>query len=102
VCQRLKGNGIGLSTLSKFLYFFGFYLGGFRCLVLDSRIIEVLNTKTFDELALEGTMTEWNKEHHYLSYLELMADVAKKNGFSVDQLELFLFQFGRNLKPATV
>jgi thermostable 8-oxoguanine DNA glycosylase len=100
ICLQLKGKGIGLSTLSKFLYFFGFRIEGFRCLILDSRIIEVLNTKTFDELALEGTIKEWNKEDHYLGYLKLMADVARKNEYSVDQLELFLFQFGRNLKTA--
>jgi len=100
ICQQLKGKGIGLSTLSKFLYFFGFSLEGYRCLIFDSRIIEVLNAKTFDELTLEGIITEWNKEDHYLSYLKLMADVAKRNEYSVDQLELFLFQFGRNLKAA--
>lgn len=98
ICGKLKGTGIGLSTLSKFLYFFGFRLEGYRCLILDSRIIDVLNAETFVELKMEQAITEWNKEDQYLQYLKLMEDVAKANGYSVDQLELFLFMFGRNLK----
>lgn len=100
ICQQLKGKGIGLSTLSKFMYFFGFRLEGLHCLILDSRIIEVLNTGTFEELKMKGVITEYNKEKYYIDYLRLMADVATKNEYSVDQLELFLFQFGRNLKSA--
>jgi len=100
VCQQLKGKGIGLSTLSKFLYFFGFRLEGYRCLILDSRIIEVLNAGTFIELKMESTITEWNKENQYLDYLKMMENVAKDKDYSVDQLELFLFSFGRNLKAA--
>jgi thermostable 8-oxoguanine DNA glycosylase len=98
ICEQLKGTGIGLSTLSKFLYFFGFNLEGHRCLILDSRIIDVLNTETFVELKMGQAITEWNKEDQYLQYLKMMEDVAKANGYSVDQLELFLFMFGRNLK----
>ena len=101
ICQQLRGKGIGLSTLSKLLYFFGFTLEGYRCLILDSRIIDVLNAKTFHELTMEATVTEWNKEHYYLDYLKIMKKVSQKNKCSVDQLELFLFQFGRNLKAAT-
>jgi hypothetical protein len=102
ICQHLKGKGVGLSTLSKFLYFFGFSIEGFRCLILDSRIIEVLNAETFTELKMKETITEWNKEDHYIDYLRLMQKVSNKNGWSADQLEFFLFQFGRNLKPANI
>ena len=88
------------STLSKFLYFFGFTLEGYKCLILDSRIIEVLNAGTFQELKMGQVITEWNKQGQYLKYLKLVQKIAEKNKCSVDQLELFLFQFGRNLKTA--
>jgi hypothetical protein len=100
ICDQLKGKGIGLSTLSKFLYFFSFRLEGYKCLILDSRIIEVLNAGTFIELEVKEAISEWNKARYYIEYLRLMDGVARKNEYSVDQLELFLFQFGRNLKPA--
>jgi hypothetical protein len=102
ICEQLKGKGIGLSTLSKFLYFFGFQIEGYKCLILDSRTIEVLNAGTFVELKMLQNLTEWNKEDHYLDYLRLMQKASKKNGCSVDQLEFFLFQFGRNLKPTNI
>jgi hypothetical protein len=101
ICRQIKGKGIGLSTLSKLLYFFGFRLEGFRCLIFDSRVIDILNVGTFAELNMKETVTEWNKEDYYLDYLKLMQKVSEKNGCSVDQLELFLFQFGRNLKTAS-
>jgi len=100
ICQRLKGSGIGLSTLTKLLYFFGFTLEGCRCLILDSRIVDVLNAGTFAELTMPGFITEYNKEKAYPIYLRLMHGLSEKNGYPVDQLELFLFQFGRNLKAA--
>ncbi|HEY4291238.1 MAG TPA: hypothetical protein VGN00_29255 [Puia sp.] len=98
ICEKLNGKGMGLSTLSKFLYFFGFRLEGYKCLILDSRIIDVLNANTFAELKMNETITEWNKEDYYPRYLKMMEDIAQKNDYSVDQLELFLFQFGKNLK----
>jgi len=100
ICQRLKGSGIGLSTLTKFLYFFDFTLEGYRCLILDSRIVDVLNARTFAELTMPDYITEYNKERAYPIYLQLMHRLSEKNGYQVDQLELFLFQFGRNLKAA--
>ncbi|MBS1663650.1 MAG: hypothetical protein JST68_21585 [Bacteroidetes bacterium] len=102
ICRQLKGCGIGLSTLTKFLYFFGFTLNGYRCLILDRRIVEVLNAGTFAELSILGSITEYNKERAYPAYLRIMHQLSEKNGYSVDQLELFLFQFGRNLKAAAL
>lgn len=102
ICRQLKGKGIGLSTLTKFLYFFGFTLDGYRCLILDSRIVDVLNEGTFVDLKMLGSISEYNKEKRYPEYLRLMHQVAEKNGYLVDHLELFLFQFGRNLKPAYI
>jgi hypothetical protein len=101
ISRQLKGKGIGLSTLTKFLYFFGFTLDGYRCLILDSRIVDVLNAGTFAELTVPDPITEYNKERVYPVYLRLMHRLSEKNSYPVDQLEFFLFQFGRNLKATT-
>lgn len=97
--KEQKGSGIGLSTFSKILYFFKITLNGFRCLILDSRIIEVLQSGKFQELDILKKITEFNKDKYYPIYLKLMAGIAEANGYSVDQLELFLFMFGNCLKP---
>lgn len=92
--------GIGLSTLTKFLYFLRATINGYKCLILDSRIIEVLQSGLYQELTSLKTINESNKVKRYPQYLELMAETADKYGYLVDQLELFLFMFGRNLKSS--
>lgn len=99
ICNTLKGTGIGLSTLTKILYFFKITLNGYRCLILDNRIIEVLQSGKFQELNLLQQISEHPKGQDYLDYLKLMAEITSANGYSVDQLELFLFMFGNSLKP---
>lgn len=97
--KELKGSGIRLSTLTKILYFFKITLKGYRCLILDSRIIEVFQNGKFQELDTLKKIAEFNKDKYYPDYLKLMAELAKANGYAVDQLELFLFMFGKSLKP---
>lgn len=96
--SSLKGTGLGLSTLTKFLYFFNVEFDGCRSLILDSRIISVLQERRFSELSELTEITEFKKDNYYIPYIRLMNKLAKQNGYSVDQLELFLFMFGNNLK----
>ena len=104
IWSNLKATGIGLSTLSKFLYFFEFSIAGHQCLILDSRIIDVINDENgFEELiilTLNAKINEFNKVKKYVSYLKLMENISTKNSYKPDQLELFLFALGKNLKPA--
>ena len=93
-----KVKGVGLSTFSKFLYFFNFKIGNSKCLILDSKIIKVLQTNEFEELENLKIITDHNKLECYPIYVETMNLIAKANGYEPDQLELFLFMFGRNLK----
>ena len=92
--------GIGLSTLSKFLYFFNNKLDGLNCLVLDSRIIEILNEKHFKEFTVLGDIKEYNKASKYFLYLNIIHEQANLLECKADQLELFLFMFGRHLKSS--
>ena len=98
----LAGSGIGLSTLSKFLYFFGFTLEGNRCLILDSRIIDVINDGLYEELLALRKITEFNKKVKYMEYINVIAGLAHAEGYKEDQLEFFLFLLGKNLKNSVV
>lgn len=98
LCQKLKNTGLGLSTLSKVLYFFRFTINKKPCLILDSRIIEVLQNELFDELKPLSKINEFNKMRKYAEYLDRMQNIAKQNGYKPDQLEFFLFHFGKILK----
>lgn len=89
---------MGLSTLTKILYFFRFTIEGKQCLILDSRIIDVINSRFFPELIDLHEITAQNKTKKYLAYL-MMEELSKSYKFKTDQLELFLFLFGNNLKP---
>ncbi len=99
ITKAFKGTGIGLSTLSKILYFFSIRMDGNKCLIHDSRIINVLNNGKFLELHSLIHVSEFNKVKYYSTYLKIMAEISDINGYSVDQLELFLFMFGNSLKP---
>ncbi|SDW41387.1 hypothetical protein SAMN05444410_102243 [Hydrobacter penzbergensis] len=90
--------GIGLSTLSKLLYFFNVKLESHGCLIFDTRIIGVLNNNQFTEFNSLVNIREHNKERFYPDYLKICAELSAKHGYKPDQLELFLFLFGNNLK----
>ena len=65
---------------------------------MDERIIDVINNKTFSELSAIDKITGSTKNQNYLVYLREMEEIAKANLYKPDQLELFLFLFGKNLK----
>jgi len=98
LCKQLERSGMGLSTLSKVLYFFRFTIDGKNCLIMDKRIVDVINGRSFFELSAIGKITDFNKSRNYLVYLTEMEEIAKANQYKPDQLELFLFLFGKNLK----
>lgn len=102
LADNLNNSGLGLSTLSKLLYFFRYKIESYPCLILDNRIIEVLNDKNlFTELSSvveKENINEYNKVRKYVSYLKVLEEVSIVNNYKPDQLELFLFLMGRNLK----
>ena len=81
--------GIGLSTLSKILYFFEYKVDGNRALILDSNVRESL--KSFSEFE-DITCKRAGRFEKYTSYVNRMTEIAgKMNGVTPDQLEYFLF-----------
>ena len=85
--------GIGLSTLSKILYFFEYKVDGNRALILDSNVRESL--KSFSEFE-DITCKRAGRFERYASYVNRMTEVAgKMSGVTPDQLEYFLFSYGQ-------
>ena len=87
--------GLGLSTMSKFLYFLKINIDvkGNPSVILDQRIIDVVNDKVFDDFDLPK-ITSYKAPKLYSEYLKRMKDIAEDLGCTVGQLEMFLFIFG--------
>lgn len=91
--------GVGLSTYTKFLYFLRVSVEGRAALILDARLIEVCRRQYFDELDNLQGLTAYNAMQRYPQYLARLQSSANELKVSVDALEMFLFEFGLNLKP---
>ena len=92
---QLQGCGIGLSTLTKLLYFGEFKVGGYDALILDSKVIKAFERglfTEFSELNANGTV-------RYEAYLRVMSEVARElRVTNLAKLEMFLFLFSNSLK----
>jgi hypothetical protein len=89
--------GLGLSTMSKFMYFFNIWLNDSKALILDNRIIEVINKGNYSELNhLKGIRYD-NAITKYPLYIETIDKLADSMDVEPDQIEMFLFTFGNNL-----
>tara|TARA_B110000116_G_C16711886_1_gene524845 strand:+ start:89 stop:793 length:705 start_codon:yes stop_codon:yes gene_type:complete len=93
----LEIKGLGLSTMSKFLYFLKIDIDAKdnRSVILDQRIIDVVNDKVFDDFDLPK-ITSYNAPKSYSKYLEKVSKVAKEvdTECTPGMLEMFLFIFG--------
>ncbi|PWL23525.1 MAG: hypothetical protein DCO96_15840 [Fluviicola sp. XM-24bin1] len=89
--------GLGLSTITKFLYFLDITIDNQPALILDNQIIKVINSKRFEELQpLEGIRYD-NGPLRYPDYLYEMNLIADQLKVDPGQLEYFLFTFGNQL-----
>ena len=67
---------------------------------MDARIVGVLKQGQFTKLSSLPSAREHNKEQLFPEYLKVCTQLSKKNRYKPDQLELFLFTFGNNLKQS--
>ena len=90
--------GIALSTYSKLLHFMSANVEGHKTLILDQRILEVVQQNLFEELASLRRLTSANASRLYPKYLECMGQAASRLALPPEKLEFFLFEFGLHLK----
>ncbi len=90
-------SGIGVSTISKFIYFLKTRVNGYKSIILDRQIIEVINSGRFEELNPLSGIRYDNALNNYVQYIKTIDEISTDSGCEPDQIELFLFSFGRNL-----
>jgi hypothetical protein len=91
-------DGLGLSTYTKFMYFLKMRIENYPALILDLRLIDVFNKGIFNEFReLKGIRYD-NAPDLYPRYLQLMETTATMYDLMHDNVEMFLFEFGGNLK----
>lgn len=94
-----KIKSLGLSTYSKLLYFLGISLVESGCaLILDERIIRIFKSQKFEEFNSFNRISIENGYRYYLNYIQRIHELALQMQVKEDQIELFLFTFGNNLK----
>jgi hypothetical protein len=93
--QDLKTIGnLGISTISKLAYFFQRSFEGHKALILDQKVIDVCASCRWNELQ-QPNLTYNNAGAFYLKYLCCMEEIAGKLHCRSDQVECFLFFFGK-------
>jgi hypothetical protein len=92
-----KIKGLGISTVSKFLYFLNAKIDGFKALILDDQILNVINRKRISELNQLSSLKREKALKKYSKYLEKMSELSKELECEPDQIEIFLFSFGKNV-----
>ena len=93
-----KIKGLGLSTYSKLLYFFGINFNKLPCLILDQRLIDVFSSKKIIQFNKLNNISNYNAERKYLDFLVVTNHIANEIQTENENIEQFLFIFGNNLK----
>lgn len=92
-------DGLGMSTWSKFLYFFEVSIDSNKCQIFDQKIVASLNKCQFEEIKDIKADKKWTqKNEYYYEYLSLMKKISNITGAKPDQVELFFFLFNLGYK----
>ena len=89
--------GLGLSTITKFTHFLDTTVDGKKAVILDNQIIQALKKSPFKEFDGFEKINYNNAITYYPKYLQIINDLANKMNVEPDQIEMFLFMFGKNL-----
>lgn len=90
--------GLGLSTYSKFLYFYQMTFNDTPCLILDQRLIDIFSSKTYKEFQELSGIRYGNAEKKYIDFLRVTNRVSQDLDTIGENIEQFLYLFGNNLK----
>jgi hypothetical protein len=101
--KLLKFKGLKLSSLSKILYFMKIKVESYSALILDRRVINALSSGRFNDNDIDKfeNMNFSNAIKYYVKYLDFIDNLARQMKTEVDRVEMFLFEFGSNLKELT-
>ena len=92
--------GLGLSTYSKLLYFLKLKFENAPCLILDQRLINVFNSNSYVDFEKLNKIRYGKKaEEMYIEFLLITRNISERLKTNGENIELFLFTFGKNLKP---
>lgn len=90
-------DGLGLSTMTKFTNFLNTKINGNKAVILDLQIISAINRGIFKEFHSLKTINYDNAINNYDEYLTIIGAISKEINSEPDQIENFLFLFGRSL-----
>ena len=90
-------NGLGLSTISKLLYFFDVKIGNNPCQIYDGKVIKSLNNN--HQIQELSERNNWDRIYDdYVEYIKLLFELSENCECSPDQIELFLFMINNSFK----
>jgi len=98
-----KVKGLGISTLSKFLYFLEIKIDGYKCVILDDKLIDIINNSNFEEIkpitgiTRESSLKQSKNKLNYINFLETINNISLKLNVEPENVEMFLFFFGKSL-----
>ena len=100
--KKLKFKGLGLSTMSKILYFFEVKIDNNPCLIFDTQILLSLQKNNIDEFKNVDWEQADEKEEKYFEYLRIVNTISKeklkKSKIKPEAIELFLFHYNMHFK----
>ncbi len=88
---------MGLSTYGNILCFLQLNYNEYPCLILDQRLIDTFSSNLFSEFNTLSEINYDNAEKRYFKYLQLMNQVSIDLKTKEENIEEFLFIFGKNL-----
>ena len=97
--RSIRFKGLGLSTMSKILYFFEVKIDKNPCLIFDTQILLSLQKNNIDEF--KNVDWEQTKEK-YFEYLKIVNTISKEklnnSKIKPEAIELFLFHFNMHFQ----
>lgn len=97
--EKVKLKKLGLSTMSKILYFFEVKIDKTPCLIFDTQILLSLQKNNIDEFK----NVDWEQtDEKYFEYLEILNRIPKEilnnSAIKPEAIELFLFHYNMHFK----
>ncbi len=88
---------LGLATMSKFTHFLNTTINGHKAVILDARIQDCINSGRFQEFDYLKGISYSNAVKRYPDFIKTIHLLSKEMDVKADQIEMFLFTFGKNL-----